>query len=83
MLISGKNLGGRLMNKENGTSQIKNVEIVQWTISIFFMALTKVARLRANLFPKGNKFPWPWRQPAVSYGKGETICPCFARQGKA
>jgi len=31
--------------------------IVQWTIPIFFMALVKVARLRANLFPKGNKFP--------------------------
>ncbi len=41
----------------SSASQIKNMEIVQWTISIFFMALVKVARLRANLFPKGNKFP--------------------------
>lgn len=46
----------------NGSSesQIKNMEIIQWMISIFFMALAKVARLRANLFPHGNKFPWQW-----------------------
>ena len=46
----------------NGSSesQILSAGKVQWTVPVLRMALAKVARWRANLFPHGNKFPWQW-----------------------